>query len=219
MQTIISIATFLFSATLLCGQTTDKQVKSDTMVYGSRQCKDCPLILDTVVYTLLDCGLYIGSNGEIGYRSSEIYNDNFDRRTKYITWVWGVDQSDTLNGGLKEMKYVIDTSSFRFLSDLYWADKNNIYGFTPMSDGGTVFLNTTADRKTFVAFKNTEYAKDKQYVFYHNSVLEGADPKTFQLIDNKEISGLACDKHYFYQFGERLTDKEIKEYKLENYKR
>lgn len=219
MRTIIFITTFLFSATLIRGQTTDILVKSDTIVYGSRQCKDCTLILDTVVYKLLSCGLYIGSNGDIGYRSPEIYNDNFDRRTRYITWVWDADQSDTVNGGLKEMKYVIDTTSFRFLSDLYWADKNHIYGFTPMSDGGTIHLKTTADKQTFVAFSNTEYAKDKTYVYYHHSILEGADPKTFQLIENKEISGLACDKFHFYQFGERLTDKEIKEYKLENYKR
>ena len=109
MRTIISILTFLFSATLLSGQTTDTKVKSDTIVYGSRECKDCPVISDTIIYTLLDCGLYKGSNGDIGYRSAGIYNDNFDRRTRYITWIYGADQNDTLNGGLKEIKYVIDT--------------------------------------------------------------------------------------------------------------
>lgn len=214
MRTLFFILTLLFFATLLCGQTTDKQVKLDTVVYGSRKCKDCRVTKDTVVYRRLKCGLYLSSNGDLGYRSQEIYNENYDRRTRYITSVWDADKSDTLNGGLKEMKFVIDTSSFRFLSDLYWSDKNNVYGFTPMSDGGTVHLKTTADKKTFVALKNTEYAKDKRYVYYRHSILEGADPKTFQLIDNKDISGLACDKLYFYQFGERLTDKEINEYKL-----
>jgi hypothetical protein len=219
MRAIISILTFIFSAPLLCGQTVDKQVKSDTIVYSSSQCKDCPVILDTVVYKLLGCGLYKGSNGDIGYRSSEIYNDNFDRRTRYITWIYGADQKDTLNGGLKEMKYVIDTSSFRFLSNLYWADKNNIYGFTPTSDGGTIFLNTLADKKSFRAFEATEYAKDKNSVYYHNSIIEGADPKTFEVINHKDISELACDKLYIYRFGERLTDKEINEWKLEKYRK
>jgi len=191
----------------------------DTIVYASRECKDCSVIIDTVIYTLLDCGLYKGSNGDIGYQATEIYNDNFDRRTRYITWVWGADQNDSLNGGLKEMKYVIDTASFQFLSDLNWADRNNIYGLTPTSDGGTVFLNMLADKKSFIAFKSTEYAKDNRNVYWHNSILEGADPKTFKVISHKELSELASDKNYIYRFGERLTDKEIKELKIEDYRK
>jgi hypothetical protein len=219
MKTIIYILTFLFSTTLLCGQSTDKQVKLDTIVYGSKKCRDCPVIMDTVVYKLLKCGLYLGSNGDLGYRTEEIYNDNFDRRTRYITWIYGADQNDTLNGGLKEMKFVIDTSSFRFLSDLYWADKNNIYGFNPMSDGGTVYLSDIADRKTFVVLGGAGYAKDKTNVYYRGSVIEGADLKTFRDIKYKEISELACDKLYLYQIGRRMTDKEIKEFGLDNYKK
>lgn len=217
MRTIIFIATFLFSTTLLCGQTTDKQVKLDTIIYCSRKCKDCPVINDTVIYRLLKCGLYLGSNGDLGYRSEEIYNDKFERRTRYITWVGGVDQSDTINDGIKEMKFVIDTLSFRFLNEMYWADKNNIYGFTAMSDGGTIFLNTQAHRESFSAFKRTEYAKDKNHVYYHNSILVGADSKSFKIITNNEISGLAIDRNFVYRYGERLTKNEIKELELEKY--
>lgn len=219
MKTIIYILTFLLSATLLCGQSTDKQVKMDTIVYGSKKCKDCPVNTDTVVYKLLKCGLYLGCNYSLGYRTEEIYNDNFDRRTRYINCIYGANQNDTLNGGLKEMKFVIDTSSFRFLSDLYWADKNNIYGFNPMSDGGTVYLFGIADRKTFVVLGGAGYAKDKTNAYYRGSVIEGADVKTFRDIKYKEIPELASDKFYFYRIGRRMTKEEIKEFGLVNYKK
>jgi hypothetical protein len=219
MRVIISMLVFLFSATLLCGQNTEKLVKVDTIVYGSRKCKDCPVITDTIVYKLLKCGLYLGSNGDIGYRSEEIYNDHFDIRTRYITWIWGVVEDDSINGGLKEMKFVIDTATFQFLDYLYWIDKNNIYGFTPMSDGGTVYLHDKADRKTFVVLDNAGYAKDKKNVYYRGSVIEGADLKTFKSIKRKGIPELACDKLYFYRIGQRMTDEEVKEWKLENYRK
>ncbi len=220
MRIIISIAPFLFYSALLWGQTADKKVKSETMVvYRSRECDHCSATLDTVVYTLLDCGLYKGSNGDIGYRSSAIYGDNFERRTTYITRIYGVEQNDTLNGGLKEMKYVIDIASFRFLSYLYWADKINVYVLTATSEGGTVFLNKSIDRKSFKVLEGTDYAKDKKNVYYRGSILKGADLKTFRTINHKDLDELACDKLHIYRFGKRLSDKEINEWKLENYRK
>jgi hypothetical protein len=38
--------------------------------------------------------------------------------------------------------------------------------------------------------------------------------KSFKVIIHQEISELACDKNYFYRFGERLRDEQIKEWKL-----
>jgi hypothetical protein len=217
MRKSIYILTFLFSTTLLLGQPTNNQVLRDTVIYSRRKCIDCPAIMDTVIYRLLKCGLYEGSNGDLGYQSESIVNENFNRGTRYITWIYGADQNDTIDGGLKEMKYVIDTASFQFLSYMYWADKNNIYGFTPMSDGGTISLKLEADKKSFIVFENTEYAKDKKNVYYHNSILKEADSKTFKTINNKETPGLAFDKNYIYMFGERLTEKDIEELKLSSY--
>jgi hypothetical protein len=217
MRSLFFILTTFVSVNILFGQTADRQVNIDTMIYSSRECKDCPVILDTVVYKLLNCGLYLGSNGDLGYRTEAIYNENFDMQTRYLTWIYGADQTDTLNGGLKEMKFIIDTVTFQFLSFLYWADKNNIYGFNPMSDGGTAYLNDRIDRKTFNVLGDTGYAKDKTNVYYRGMVIEGADLKTFRIIEHKEIPELAYDKLYFYQNGHKMTEKEVKANKLENY--
>ena len=219
MQKLIFLAAYIFYTSLLCGQSIDKQPKLDTIIYSFKNCIECPLIKETSVYRLLKCGLYVSSNGDIAYRTSEIYNDNFDRRTRYISYIYNADTNDTINAGLKEMKYVIDTASFHFLNYMYWIDKMHVYGYTPMSDGGTIFLHRDADRKSFMVYGKTEYAKDKNHVYYHNSIIEDADSKTFKLINNKEIAGLAFDKNYFYYFGDRLTEKEINEYKLSKYRK
>ena len=174
---------------------------------------------DTIIYKLLKCGLYFGSNGDIAYRTEEVYNDNFDKRTRYINWVYGADITDTVNGGLKEMKYVIDTTTFKFLSVLYWADDKNIYGFTPMSDGGTVYFSDITDRKTFVVLDGSGYAKDKTNVYYRGTIIQGADLKTFKSVKHKEITELACDSLYFYQTGHRLTEKEVEEFSLKKIRR
>jgi DKNYY family protein len=168
---------------------------------------------DTIVYKLLRCGLYKGSNGDIAYRSQEIYNDTFDKRTRYITWIYGVDQKDSLNGGLKKMKYVVDTNSFRFLSTVYWADKRNVYYFTPTSDGGTVSLCDQIDSKSIVVLGNTRYAKDKANVYYQGAVVEGADRQSFIIIDQMNPD-LARDKFNFYQAGNVMRKEEVEALQL-----
>lgn len=214
-RTTLSIATFLFSVISLCAQTSPKPVKIDTMISASRKCNSCPVLRDTVIFKRLKCGLYLSSKGDIGYRTEEEYIDNFDRRTRYITWIYGGEENDTINAGMKEMKHVIDTSSFRFLSFLYWSDKNNIYGFNPMSDGGTVYLNEKIDRRTFVVLGDAGYARDKRNIYYRGMIIKGAELKSFRIIKRKGIPELARDKNYFYQAGERMTVEEVKELNLD----
>lgn len=219
MRTIVFILTFIFYTSLLWGQTPDKQVNLDTVIYCSRPCKDCHVITDTVIYKRLQCGLYLSSRGDIAYRTEEIYNDNFDRRTTYATWIYGADPNDTSSSGIKEMKYVIDTASFRFISDLYWADTNNIYDFIPTSDGGTISRNDNIDRATFVVVDDAGYAKDRIHVYYRGIIIQGADLATFKTIQHETTPELAYDKNYFYQMGKRMTDHEVKEFGLDTYKK
>lgn len=219
MRIIIYIVTFFLSIPFIYCQINLDERKSDTIVYSSKKCEDCKIIYEEIIYKPLKCGLYEGSNGDIGYRSKEIYNDRFDSRTRFITCVYGADRKDTINGGLKKMKYLIDISSFRFLNFTYWADKNNIYIFIPTSDGGTVSINELIDRKSFELFEGTDYAKDKSTIYYRGSKLDDVDFKTFRIINNKEISSLAVDKNSIFQFGEKLTEDEIKEWKLESYRK
>jgi hypothetical protein len=204
---IYPLLLLLLSTTTLPAQK-EKPVYVDTIVYQTT---------DTVIYKLLSCGLYLGSNGDIAYRTEAIINENFDRATTYITWIWGVDEADSTGGGIKEMKSVIDTATFKFLNYVLWADKKNVYGYTPMSDGGTVYLHD-CDRKTFVVLGDDGYAKDKNHIYYRGAIISEADLKTFGVIEHKEVPELAADKFNLYFSGKKMTEREIKQFGLEKLK-
>lgn len=217
---IISIIVFTFFIQECYSQTNKTEAKTlDTVVFQSQKCNDCPLTNDTIVYRLLECGLYVSSKGDIGYQT-EICKDELCSNFiyKYIQWLYYANETDTVNGGLQEMKYVIDTSTFIFLDFLYWADTNHIYGYNPMSDGGTIFLNKNADRKTFTIFENSVYAKDKNYIFYKGQIIKDADRNTFKIITDSDIPELAYDINNIYFSGEIINDAMIKEFKLKKYK-
>lgn len=169
---------------------------------------------DVIKFKKTKCGLFVSTGGDIAYQATETLNDNGDQGIRYITWIYGADTKDTLgNAGLMEMKFVIDTMTFKFLSWVYWADKNRVYGFTPMSDGGTVFYIDSADPVTFKALAETPYGKDKGNVFYKGRPIEGADIKSFKIVKDKKIPELAKDKNTLYFSGEPITKIELEELK------
>lgn len=162
----------------------------------------------------LRCGLYIDHTGDIYFRYLKLLNENGDRAPVYISWIYGADEADSLNGGLKEMKYVVDTSTFEILNDFYWADKYHVYEFTPMSDGGTVFLNRTIESKSLLVLGNSRYCTDSRSVYYHGKVVEGADKRSFKVLENIDVMDLACDKNHLYRMGEPMTQDEINTFQL-----
>lgn len=166
---------------------------------------------DTIIYRELKCGLYISANGDIAYKTEALINEEGDKTTRYASWIWGANQEDTVgNGGIMEMKDVVDTATFKFLTELYWVDKNNVYGLTPMSDGGNVFLIEAADSKTLKIFGTSDYAADRKNIYYRGNIVQGADRKTFKPVENIKKQELAWDKNNFYLMGKRISAEEFK---------
>lgn len=207
LRTFLTVLWFI----IICETQAQQQKKLDTIAYHYRNCLTCPFIDDTIIYRLMKCGLYLGSDGSIGYRTTRAVNENFDRATAYITEMWGVRAGDSVGGGIADLKEVIDTGSFHFLNFVYWADKNHVYGYTPMLDGGTCYLNANADPASFRALGESRYAKDKNHAYYAGIIIAGADRKSFRLLDNEAIPELARDDLHYYAMGSVLTDAEIKE--------
>lgn len=195
----------------------DELLAMDNIIHKSCECLDCHIIKDSLRYKKLKCGLYLSSKGDIAYQTRECIDEQCDTAMiRYVNWIYGVVEGDSINGGLKEMKFVVDIRTFKFVDHLYWWDKNYVYCFTPMSDGGTVCLNEKIDRQSFVVFKGTGYAKDKSHVFYRGDIIPDADIKTFRVM--KGHTDLAYDIKNIYSGRVKLNDKEVKEYKLEKYR-
>ena len=97
------------------------------------------------------------------------------------------------------------------MEPFFYKDKNNIYVFNEMMDGGTFAIIDEAHFKSFEVLKATYYAKDKKHIFYKGAILDSADYKTFTIlpfIDKGDtIRWLGKDKVNVYD-GNSLLDKQ-----------
>ena len=67
-----------------------------------------------------------------------------------------------------------------------------------------------ADQKTFELLNNDDYGKDKTYVFFKGSKIDGADPKSFKHIKG----GYATDKERAYYFRDSISSASPKGFKI-----
>ncbi len=168
----------------------------------------------------MKCGLYIDIDGDIYFKTIDNSNNMDSIRSNEIeyaklNYIYNADKSDTNYGGLMKMKYVVDTSTFKIVNTFYFKDKNHVYDFTPMVDGGTIAVNSDIDVKTFKALACEYFAKDKRHCYYRGNIIEGADLKSFKVLDSLRGSSISYDKNNVYEFENKLTAKEIKEEKLD----
>lgn len=125
---------------------------------------------------------------------------------------------------------VIDRNSWRPISAFFYRDKNNLYCFTPSSDGG--YLNylkgVNPDSLKFIRGSEWKvpkmdgkrsslysdnlrkdfeliswYSSNGKDIFYRCRKLESADVNSFQLVDG-ESAWTAEDKRFFYDGGTQV---------------
>lgn len=176
---------------------------------------------DTSRFVPLKCGLYMNREGVIGFRtivSTRPTGTPADTIPLYIflTTVFNADPSDSINGGQKEMRLVVDTSTLEMLGAFYFKDKNHLYDFNEMHDGGTIGINTDIDKNSFQILESEFYGKDNKHCFFGGSLIAGADVKTFKVLDTSYSPYIAYDKNNFYYCQNRMTKKEVMEKRLDS---
>ena len=169
---------------------------------------------DTTQFVALGCGLYRNERGVLGFQT--INNSDGKTRLIYLTTIYGADPTDSINGGQKEMRYVVDTSTFKILSAFYLRDKNHIYNFNPMHDGGTIAINEVIDKNSLQVLDGGCYAKDKKHCFYRGTIIKGADRKSFKVLDADFSCYIAYDKNYYYENEDKMSATDIKELNLDS---
>ncbi|MDI9308670.1 MAG: DKNYY domain-containing protein [Limnohabitans sp.] len=112
----------------------------------------------------------------------------------------------------KQLKNIIDTTSFEYLGNYFYKDKNYIYYHYDTSDGGNFHLIEDADPKTFTLIG--WYAKDKKSIYDpRHGKLDKIDYQTFKT--SEEVGSFAKDKNGYYFWGENIdtldADNELKE--------
>lgn len=186
---ILAVTGFSFAG---CSSDADKDVPKSVVVNDWRKLK---------------CGLFMHTDGRLAFASApqfvNVKREELKGETcpnKFIT-TFGSD--DTI-----PLRSVIDTATFQALpvNDFY-KDKNRIYSHYAMCDGGyfSVFATDTA---SFVVF-NTSYFRYQGKVMHFRDGEIGADAATFKTGD--EFGVCAKDKYGFFEYGKRITEKELSE--------
>lgn len=153
----------------------------------------------------LECGLFMSPKGELAFASApDIANISRtllepEQCPNYFITKFGWD--DTIR-----ISQIIDTTSFEYLGAFYYKDKNNIYSYYPMCDGG--YLNIFKKDTFNFRIIGDWYAKDNKEVFYmRKGALIGVDYSSFE---SKEGWGqLAKDKNHYYSFGDTISKEEF----------
>ncbi len=132
-----------------------------------------------------------------------------------------------LLAGCASSSNVIKNKKGEVISNGYTKNKDSItYTFAEYKDStkNSVPKIPNVDLKTFKII-NQFYAKDKNKVYFMDTILEGADAKSFKEIDlcdigchshatlNDNYSAIAKDKNYIYIGGKKLEGVKSKEFK------
>ena len=100
---------------------------------------------------------------------------------------------------------VIDTASFVDLNATFFKDKNFIYRYHPMCEGGYL-LKFSSDTSNF-RILNSCYSVHDTAIWYYMGKIVNADLNTFEF--SETYACLAKDKNGYIEFGERVSKEKL----------
>ena len=156
---------------------------------------------DTQQWRELSCGLWINNDGDIGLKTTRSTGEE-KIIDCYLT--------RTPLGDDTPLKMLVDTATFHDMGGSFYKDKNHIYNYFPMSDGGSFYpIDDYVDYSTFEVLGDGCFARDKEHIYTEKHLdIVDADYKTFHAIKGC----LAQDKNGFIFWTDRITEDEAQEY-------
>lgn len=150
----------------------------------------------------LKCGLFINKYGELGFQNQRAIHEGMFSETYYIK-KFGFNENPPLRS-------VIDTTTFTYLGNNYYKDKNHIYHHYEMAYGGQLYIFDEADYKTFTILGDC-YAKDKNHIYEMRSgkLDTVVDYKTFKTV--KDCGCFAKDKNGYYNWDNKIDKENLNE--------
>lgn len=143
-----------------------------------------------IIWSKTKYDLWISQKGELAILSFDVSDEN-NKKEVFI---------DHFSNG-KSLNSIIDTTTFKYLGNYFYKDKNHVYRHYNMSDGGH-FIIEDADSKSFELLGDC-YAKDNTSIYGQtHGKLDMVDYKTFKFSD--EFGCYAKDKNDYYFWGEKI---------------
>ena len=100
--------------------------------------------------------------------------------------------------------HVADMGSFKRIDGSWAVDRQNVYYIGLEAEIGKDIV-PIGDFRTFRVL-NDFYAADAKYVYYKNKVVEGADPKTFVVLDGGNDYGQDKNRVYYQDCGTTIRN-------------
>lgn len=149
-------------------------------------------------------GLWLSNRGDLGIKDSKmIYLDSMLFTTDYIT--------QFSNG--EYLKNWIDTATFKYLGNQFYADQFHIYNYFPMAYGGQLRPMVEIDVATFNVVGSC-YAVDKLHIYSEKGeILKQIDRESFFTVP--EAGCFAKDKNGYYFWGDKIEANEMDSTDLE----
>lgn len=118
---------------------------------------------NTEKYMLIKDNLYKDTQNNLYFKTLDKSQNSFGE-TRYLDVVY----SETFGThGIRKMKDVIDTMTFKYMGNNYYKDKSSIYFFYIMEDGGTFSLLKDADKSSFKIVNEEEKEHFDAYDYKH----------------------------------------------------
>ncbi len=107
----------------------------------------------------------------------------------------------------------IDPATFEFVNgDKYAKDKDGSFYIDNTSEGFPFIRRVDSENMDFLGYG---YSRDENYVYYKNSVIEGAIPANFRIFRGQVIT-YAVDENYVYCLGEKLDNSDSSTFEILN---
>lgn len=170
---------------------------------------------DAKTFEVFEDGEYAKDKNNVYYKEN-VLNEADPKSFKLLTKIGYGLGKDKNNLYFWENKVDnIDVKTLEIMTDefsIYLKDKNGLYILFSYNGGLPVDLDNVimspkilknVDKQTFQLIGGG-YSKDKNNVYEGNEQIDGADAKTFEVID--AYAGFARDKNYLYHSNERIKN-------------
>lgn len=149
--------------------------------------------------------LYIDTNGSLGFATDPSIV-NIPRSELEGERCANVFLTTIGSQGEQSLNEIIDTSTFIELGASFYMDKNHIYNYYAMCEGG--YLNIFSRDTSNFKILSSCYASHDSTIYHHRNGPLDADFESF--VVSSEFSCTAKDKNGYFRYDDRISNEELK---------
>lgn len=182
------------------------QISLIALLFGCSVSKEVEPSVNPDGWRRMNNGLYLNSDGQLGFATDPDLA-NVPRSELIGEQCANVFLTTIGSDGKRSLNDVLDTSTFISLGGSFFKDKNHIYNFYAMCEGGylTIFSKDTSNFRIL----GSCYASHHSTIYHHRDGRMDADFESFAA--STKFGCIAKDKNGYFRYHERVSKEELRE--------